>query len=546
MIPLSATLWYSLTAQAWLPSGSHILQQDAAGNAVVADAAFATLLKSVYSNHAIIRAYVEATNIWLFFAITGLNAYTLAGYALLVAVMVPCIIAAPYTTPSGLANTLCILLTRTVTYTVLALIVERMQRLKALAEDRLLQEMRAAQTADAHRRPQRPRRDVAGHIETFCGGSAPRSSLEDALACLRRGMRICKERQVFLQLAAGEYRPMQNAVPLREFGEQLVAGRNVVCRFLDLTVYLDSALLSLILDNAISNAFKHGCPGAQQVEFAMAETPASQPDHRRIEFLVQNAVDPSLEPLTTSFVDGLLLGKVLPKREVPVLSNGIGLSHALMAARLAGVTIDLAQHGDAVVFTAWVEVPGPSAVAAPLEVAAPNTGPNTTPEDFPRGLRFFVLDDSNMARRYLQFLIGSWCDPGVVRCFGAAAADVEAFVAQAAQGADVVIVDQHLEYDGESFLGTEVVERLRWLRFPGFICIRSAEDSSSHQQKYLKHGAHCAFSKDTPGARFITELKEAFVAFRHGPPDDGQAEEDSALERALARALHPRSAPPSG
>lgn len=25
----------------------------------------------------------------------------------------------------------------------------------------------------------------------------------------------------------------------------------------------------------------------------------------------------------------------------------------------AGVTIDLAQHGDAVVFTAWVEVPGP-------------------------------------------------------------------------------------------------------------------------------------------------------------------------------------------
>lgn len=39
--------------------------------------------------------YVEATNIWLFFAITGLNAYTLAGYALLVAVMVPCIIAAP-------------------------------------------------------------------------------------------------------------------------------------------------------------------------------------------------------------------------------------------------------------------------------------------------------------------------------------------------------------------------------------------------------------------------------------------------------------------
>lgn len=42
----------------------------------------------------------------------------------------------------------------------------------------------------------------------------------------------------------------------------------------------------------------------------------------------------------------------------------------------AGVTIDLAQHGDAVVFTAWVEVPGPSgqardgAVICPLGVGA--------------------------------------------------------------------------------------------------------------------------------------------------------------------------------
>eukprot|EP00667_Euglena_gracilis_P005523 EG_transcript_5556 len=535
LIPLSANLWYSLSMQAWVPSGSHLLMQDAAGNQSVADASFSTFLKSTYSNVSIVIGYQEVVNIWMFFAMTGLNVYTLLGYSLLLAALIPCITLVPYYTMFGLANCLTILVCTTCTYLTLALIIERIQRTKALVEYRLEREMRASQTADSvlNHSLKNTMADVAGHIETFLGGAADRSALEDALSCLRRGMRICKERQVFLQLAAGEYRPMRNVVPLREFGEQLLAGRNVLARE---------------GDNAISNAFKHGCPGDPQVEFEMAEAAASRGDHHRVEFIVRNAANPAADPLTPAFVDDLLSGRLLPKRDVPVLSNGIGFSHALMAAKLAGVTINLQQEGSVVSFIAWMDLKQATTNPCVLEMPSPVPSSPSSPslvQDFPRGLRFFVLDDSNVARRYMQFLITSWCDPSVVRCFGAQDGDVGDFLALAPEGADVVIVDQHLEYTNQSYLGTDVIERLQCLGFLGFICIRSADDGTDDRQGYLKHGAHCAFGKNMQGVQFITQLKEAYVEYHQAlrPQEDPSEETETALQKALTWVLHP---PPEG
>ena len=42
--------------------------------------------------------------------------------------------------------------------------------------------------------------------------------LEDAVVCLRRGIRSCRERMVYLRMVAGEYQPVLNAINLREFG----------------------------------------------------------------------------------------------------------------------------------------------------------------------------------------------------------------------------------------------------------------------------------------------------------------------------------------
>lgn len=60
-----------------------------------------------------------------------------------------------------------------------------------------------------------------------------------------------------LHVLIRKLRPMQNVVHLREFGEQLVAGRNVQAHFLDLVVYLDSSLVSLILGPAGAAGYFH-------------------------------------------------------------------------------------------------------------------------------------------------------------------------------------------------------------------------------------------------------------------------------------------------
>eukprot|EP00667_Euglena_gracilis_P018549 EG_transcript_19690 len=164
---------------------------------------------------------------------------------------------------------------------------------------------------------------------------------------------------------------------------------------------------------------------------------------------------------------------------------------------------------------------------------------------FPRGLRFLVLDDSTVARRLLQFLLTSWCDPSVVHCLGEEEADVEAFMGLAMQGADVLVVDQHLVYS-RTYLGTEIVQRLRSLGFRGFICIRSGDDGAEDRNRYLQHGANCSFGKDVPGAQFVTQLKEAYIEARQCLMYDDVASEHGSLSRLQSQASShcPPATPP--
>jgi len=81
-----------------------------------------------------------------------------------------------------------------------------------------------------------------------------------------------------------------------------------------------------------------------------------------VEFVVSNAVDPARPPLTPELVAQIFEGckKSQPTRRMTALSEGIGLEHSLMAARIGGITISLGQEGDIVIFRAVLEaVPGP-------------------------------------------------------------------------------------------------------------------------------------------------------------------------------------------
>ena len=123
--------------------------------------------------------------------------------------------------------------------------------------------------------------DAAGEIDMFletssCSPSA-RAPLDQAVASLRRGMRTCRHRQAYLHLAANKYTPVLQQISLTAFASELTAGRHVQLAVKNLTAFFDPILCSLILDNAISNAFKHGHPKTPNVSLSIDDTVQGNP-----------------------------------------------------------------------------------------------------------------------------------------------------------------------------------------------------------------------------------------------------------------------------
>jgi len=231
------------------------------------------------------------------------------------------------------------------------------------------------------------------------------------------------------------------------------------------------------------------------------------------------------------------------------LSDGIGLEHSLLAAKVGDVTISLRQEDGTVSFQATLAVEGaprqssecdpstspslfsldelsllPSAprhsnsvhvidgAAARFPSLEPGTPPPRDPPtapDFPRGLRFCILDDTASSLRVLEHSIRHACPTADIMALGAEESDVERFMAIVAEGADIVILDQHLEY-GESYLGTTVARRLRLLGYNQLLCIRSASDSPEDRRLYAACGAHCVVGKDVPGSQMMNVIRSAF------------------------------------
>jgi len=126
-------------------------------------------------------------------------------------------------------------------------------------------------------------------------------------------------------------------------------------------------------------------------------------------------------------------------------------------------------------------------------------------------LRFCVLDDSAVARRLLVHTLTTTVQPQSVKAYGATPEEVHDFRREALQNADVLIVDQYLDYDGACFLGTTVIRHLLADGFPGLIAIRSANVSRKDQLAYFSHGAHCVIGKDVPPKDLLDMISTAYV-----------------------------------
>ena len=109
--------------------------------------------------------------------------------------------------------------------------------------------------------------DAAGEVELFLETyTGPHAVLLECVASLRRGMQLCQHRQAYVDLAAGRYAPRLTPSSVQEFGSALAAGRKLLLReFCRVRAAFDTIACEMILENALSNAFKHGCPQDAQV-----------------------------------------------------------------------------------------------------------------------------------------------------------------------------------------------------------------------------------------------------------------------------------------
>ena len=268
-------------------------------------------------------------------------------------------------------------------------------------------------------------------------------------------------------------------------------------------VLLDTTLCSLVLDNAISNAFRHATSPDSPVNLAVTTAPIGNGELRLV-FVLTNQVSPAKAPLTREFLARVWAGThCRPGPAASATSDGIGLRQAFLAADQHDMALDLVQHGTEVRFTARVIVSVADYPAPPQP---------TDPRPFPPDLHVCVIDDSEQSRRMLAQYLRRRVTANV-HVFGESVRDVEPFVEQTLAVADVAVLDQHLQYGAEeSVLGTDLIQRLVARQFPGLLCVRSGNATAEDAAFYRRCGAHCVFGKDVPLRRMIEGLKVAYLA----------------------------------
>ena len=272
---------------------------------------------------------------------------------------------------------------------------------------------------------------------------------------------------------------------------------------------LDTTLCSLVLDNAISNAFRHGTSPESAIHLAVTTTPTGD-GRLRLCFALTNQVSPTKPVLTQDFVARAWNGTHgTHGRQAPAhspMSNGIGLQQAFLSAHLHDMALHLTQDGTEVRFTARVIA---SVAADPRPPSPPDPGP------FPPDLHVCVIDDSDASRQLLQHHLLHRVTPHV-HVFGESVRDVEPFIERTMAVAHIAVLDQNLEYGPkENVLGTDLIRRLVAQHFTGLICVRSGNAAAEDVAFYSRCGAHCVFGKDVPLRRMIDELKAAYLS--HAP-----------------------------
>ena len=374
--------------------------------------------------------------------------------------------------------------------------------------------------------------DALGCIEFFCRNPNPNTSaLSKACDILFRGMWWCKLRVAMLRIVAGCYETQRDAVDLKKFAEEFVRGRDTTLQCPPGAVHLDSTACNIILDNAVTNAMRHGCPGDPQVKLAITVSerivvqsnveaslddimdcgcvPDAGPKPVTVRFRVTNQADPSRPALSQSWSSQDEVQALPTDSSRPTLSDGLGLQHIRMVANSCDMIADLWQEGARVCFELRVDTTtADSAVitsnAEPLHVSCP----------FPPMLTILGLDDSDIARQTLQFHFETEIPSALrVAMYGKDVEEVEQFKQDALENGDILIVDENVDVPGEEQLGSTVVKELMAAGYDGFACIRSGNSEDADIELSLASGAHWHVGKEVRMRDMIGQLRGEYEVF---------------------------------
>ena len=340
--------------------------------------------------------------------------------------------------------------------------------------------------------------------------------LSKASDFLFRGMWWCKLREAMLRMVAGRYETELVPVDLLQFTQDLARGREIGHECPRVAVELDPMVCNVVLDNALTNAQRHGCPQHPWVHLAVEVTPEDN-EHLednapvRVRFLVSNRANPRRPAIQTrwSSTSQEHRASVAPRKDPlrPTLSDGLGLHHIGMAARASGMVAELWQEDDEVFFKLCF-----SSVVKPLE--ATDAGAAQAARPFPSGLTILGLDDSGIARVTLETNLQSVVPNGTVSMYGKDLDEVEEFKRTALGRGDILILDENVHLPGAELQGSAILKELLEQGYDGFACIRSGNSDPSAVALSAQSGAHWHVGKEVPIPQMLRELQARYAEFQ--------------------------------
>ena len=354
--------------------------------------------------------------------------------------------------------------------------------------------------------------DAQNSIDMFLDRDADEAILIHSRALLFRSKWWCKLREAMLRITEGSYEKKVQTMSLSRFCSDLLVGRPVVT--LDCpssAASLDPIACSIVLDNAVTNAIRHGC--GEDPELKLTVEISDHGSAQALSFTLMNrakAGSPQLADWSASSTEAVhACNSVDPYDSV---STGLGLQHIAMVVNLCGMSAELWQEDAYVYFRLRTETETSSDTSASSDPTN-----EYRPRHLPSPVHILCIDDSPVARKTLAIVLPKKIPGAVVDVF----ADVELFKQAVARGCDIVIVDQNLSFPGAEVKGTTLIRAIFAAGYAGLACVRSANCTDADQSDYFRSGAHCAIDKDSRWPEVVQLLDTAYASnIAHCPTID--------------------------